>query len=467
MPAFIKRFLLSARTVIVLISAAAISCIIGSLVPQLGDKPPQYIEAWKAGNPRIYYWVDLLQFDHVFTSAWFFVLVSLITLSLSLSIFYQIKALMKSGRVIRKEITPTSFKDFCILKAGPHWPMEAGMQVDIIKKVFKDRSYRPYQECKGNRYIVFEKNRTGMWGSVVFHAGLLIIIIAALYVLAFQKKGFIQLIETDTFQGGPEEWRTMNLGVLARDFHPDFQLRLNKFIPEYWENNTIRNLGSNLIINDNKGGSRELPLSLLNPIEVDGVKIHQSLYYGYSVGLSLVREGKETSPVHFLLDAPNGPGKPFTGGGGFPDTGYIMDMKFYPDLAAHSLYAVFPGVELTVTEKGRQLFKGMLLLNQGVQFGKDTLTFAKIHYWSGLSLTSNHATPLIYFGFALSTLGAFMIFMLSYKEIQVKIVDEEGRMTLFMGGRSKAHQAIFSEEFREIAAMLEKVLGEYGNHRTA
>jgi hypothetical protein len=71
-----------------------------------------------------------------------------------------------------------------------------------------------------------------------------------------------------------------------------------------------------------------------------------------------------------------------------------------------------------------------------------------------LTLSSNYASPFVYSGFALNTLGAIMIFMLSYKEIHVKMTEEEGRIKLSVGGRSKTYQALFSEEFREIAEEL-------------
>ena len=79
-----------------LICTAGAFCLIGSLVPQLADRPPQFFEAWEEKSPKLYYMIELLQLNRVFTSTWFLVLVALITLSLAFSIYYQIKALMKS-----------------------------------------------------------------------------------------------------------------------------------------------------------------------------------------------------------------------------------------------------------------------------------------------------------------------------------------------------------------------------------
>lgn len=460
-----KRFLLSPRTIIALICATGIFSLIGSVIPQITERPQQFFEAWRAESPRLYYVIDFLQFNQVFTSVWFLILVALITLSLIFSIFYQAKALARSGRPMQKEITKNSFRDYLTFESAKNTQGDAGYLDDAIKGVFKSRGYQYYLAGEGNRYFIFGKNRIGRWGGVIFHAGLLIVIIAAIYGLAFRKDGFIQLSQTEPFQGRDEEWQAKKLGVLAKDFRPGFQVYLNRFTPEYWEDGTVRELESSLIFINGKGERREMPLSLRRPVKFQGIKIYQSNYYGYVPGLILERSGGNPVITHFLLNVPRQKYMPFTGKMDFPTTGYIMDIKFYPPPVA-SPYGALPYIDLTVTEKGETRFKGAVLLNQRVQVGNDTLTFAQMHYWTGLNFAQNYGMPLVYSGFALSTLGAIVIFMLSYKEIHVKVDEEEGRIRLAIGGRAKTYQAIFSEEFREMTEMIEKVLEKHGNHTT-
>jgi len=89
----IKRFLLSPKTVISLVCAVGISCVIGSTIPRVARKTPQFFETWKAKSPKIYYVIDVLQLNQVYTSIWFLVLVALIAFSLTYSIYYQSKVL--------------------------------------------------------------------------------------------------------------------------------------------------------------------------------------------------------------------------------------------------------------------------------------------------------------------------------------------------------------------------------------
>lgn len=454
----IKRFLLSPKTVISLICAVGVSCVIDSTIPQITGKPPQFFEAWKARSPEVYYVIELLQLNQVYTSIWFLVLAALIALCLIFSIYYQSKVLIKSGGPVKRDITQSSFKDYFAIESVYSSELGVGRLADEIKEIFKDRGYRPCLITEGSRYFIFGKNRWGRWGGVIFHVGLLFVIIAAFYGLAFQKRGFVQLIRTDTFQGKDKDWVVKSLGVLAKDFDLGFKVYLNKFTPTYWENDQIKELESGLTIIDDKGEAKEFSLSLRNPIHFKGTRIYQSRYYGYSPGFILKREGYNPVITHFLLDAPGKKDKPFAGKMDFPTTEYILNMKFYPDLIEPSFYATLPGVDLTVTEKGEERFKGRVLFSQRAWLGKDTLTFAQIHYWTGLTFVKNYGMPLVYLGFALSTLGALLIFMLSYTEIHLKVIEEGDHISLYMGGQAKRYKAIFSEEFKEIAEKLEKTL---------
>ncbi len=455
----IKRFLLSPKTIITLISAVAVSGILGSSIPQLTEKPPRFFDAWKAESPKIYYLIDLLQLNQVYTSVWFLVLVAFITLCLIFSIYYQqLKVLIKYRGPVKRDITESSFKDYVSIESIHGSELGVGRLSDEIKRIFKNRGYHPYLITEESTCFIFGKNKIGKWGGVFFHIGLLVVIIAALYGLAFQKRGFIQLIQTDTFQGKDKDWVVKRLGIFARDFDLGFKVYLNNFTPSYWENDQIKELESSLTIINDKGGNKEFALSLRDPIKFKGTKIYQSTHYGYSLGFVLEREGQDPVITQFLLDAPAKKDKPFIGKMDFPTSDYILDMKFHPNMIEPSFYATLPGVDLTVKEKGELRFKGTALFTQRAWLGKDTLTFAQIHYWTGLTFVKNYGMPLVYAGFTLSILGALLIFMLSYKEIHLKVIEDGDHIRLSMAGQAKRYKAIFSEEFKEIAERLEKVL---------
>src|SRR4030042_6467547 len=455
----IKRFLLSPKTIISLICATVFFSVIGSIIPQLSEKPPRFFDAWKAESPKIYYLIDLLQLNQVYTSVWFLVLVAFISLCLIFSIYYQqFKVLIKSRGPVKRDITESSFKDYVSIESIHGSEVGVG-RLDEIKRIFKNRGYHPYLITEESTCFIFGKNRIGRWGGIVFHVGLLVVIVAALYGLAFQKRGFIQMIQTDTFQGKDKDWVVKRLGIFARDFDPGFKVHLNNFTPSYWENDEIKELESSLTIINDRGENKEFALSLRNPIKFKGTKIYQSTHYGYSLGFILEKEEGYPVTTNFLLDAPSKKGKPFAGKMDFPTTDFILDMRFHPNMIEPSFYATLPGVDLTVKEKRQEKFRGRVLFTQRAWLGEDTLTFAQIHYWTGLTFVKNYGMPLVYTGFALSTLGALLIFMLSYKEIHLKVIEDGYHIRLSMAGQAKRYKAIFLNVFLG--------LRDYGNWSTA
>ncbi|MDD5724307.1 MAG: cytochrome c biogenesis protein ResB [Syntrophales bacterium] len=83
--------------------------------PQITEKSPQFFDAWKAKNPKISLLIDLLQLNHVYTSVWFLVLVSLVAVSLAWFVFvavlisvseYEDKVLKKNREKRLQELAP-------------------------------------------------------------------------------------------------------------------------------------------------------------------------------------------------------------------------------------------------------------------------------------------------------------------------------------------------------------------------
>jgi cytochrome c biogenesis protein ResB len=464
----LRRFLLSRKTVISLICVLSISCVIGSTIPQLATRTPQFFEQWKTESPRLYGVIDLLQFNRIYTSVWFLIIVALTACSLAYSIYYQSKKLIRSRKPTPRNITPSLFKNYYgfTLTRGSEFSLE-GLAHDI-EGVLRARGYRPHLVTEGSKYFVFGKHRWGRWGALIFHVALLVIIVAALLALGFQKKGMIQLIPTETFQGRDEDWQVKNLGVFARDFDLGYQVRLDDFAPTYWENDDVKDLQGSLTVIDEKAGQKAFSLSPGHPIHLKGTRIYQTPYYGYALGFILKKEGdKDLIMTRFFLDAPGEKDKPFAGRMDFRTTDYTFDMAFYPNLIEPSRYATLPGVDLTITEKDKTRFNGRVLFGQRVWLNNDTMTFATIHYWTGLIFKRDYGMSLVYVGFVLGTLGAVLMFMFPYKEVHVKVAEQGDHIHLSMGGRTRRYKALFSEELKEIAQRVGKGFEGHGSHTVA
>ena len=154
------------------------------------------------------------------------------------------------------------------------------------------------------------------WGALLLHAGLLLLIAAGLWAYAFEVRGFLQLMEGETFSGSEPELLLVEKGRLAGSFNAPFCLTLKNLAHDYWENGEPRDFASLLLVED-KDGAREERLAINSPLYLSGFSVFQSPHYGYSVTVGFSPAGKEVF-THFLLDRPEKPGPPATGGSDFP-----------------------------------------------------------------------------------------------------------------------------------------------------
>ncbi|MDD5724306.1 MAG: cytochrome c biogenesis protein ResB [Syntrophales bacterium] len=389
-----------------------------------------------------------MQLNRVYTSVWFLSLVLLITASLSLTVWDQGSAAVKARRYRGRPVSPEGFKNFSNL-AVPG-PGDITAVTETVRNILNSKGFKICGEDRNEATsLVFSKNATGRWGSFILHAGFLCVVIAGLYNLAFQQRGFVELIETETFTGRANDWLTSDYGLLARDFDLDFQVHLKRFIPTYWDNDKVKSLQSKLIIGD-EGGQKNVLLGVNSPVRHRGVTLYQSLDYGYTLTFVLSRPAEEPVATHFSLDAPGRKNMPFVGKTDFPTTDYMLDMKFYPNLIEPSFYLAFPGVDLTVTKKDTVLYKGRVLFTQRARIGDEALHFAGIHYWSGIAFVRNSGLPLVYTGFMIASIGAFLIYFVIPREIHIRIAREGDETVVKVGGRARKYQALFADEFEKI-----------------
>jgi cytochrome c biogenesis protein ResB len=326
-----------------------------------------------------------------------------------------------------------------------------GLQTHV-KEILARRGYQPYREADTRSYLIVSKNRIARWSSPIFHAGILAIIVAALYALAFQKRGFVQLVEADGFDASATAWRSKTLGVLARDFDPGFRMRAKTFTPSYWEAGNVKNMETLLVVAAERGATREVPVSLHAAADVGDVRVYQSEYFGVGVPFVLELAGREPISGNLLLDAPARRGEAFRGAAELGDAGVVLEAALHGAGDA-------PQVELALAGAGGVRHGARAAPGERVALGEATVTLDRPRHWTGIRLAANFGLPGVYFGFALASLGAIMIFAISYKEIHVSLAERDGGVEVALGGRSKSDQAIFAEEFQSIAGDIRRIVG--------
>lgn len=456
------RFLLSPKTVVSLMGGVGVASLIPSFVPQLADKEPAFFFLWQAQYPWQYSLIDRLQLNRVYTSLWFLGLILLIVCSLSCSLYYQSKAALKGSGANRK-----SGRDGVGgLAVSCALPTVTAALPTLIRQVMQKRGYRPDPKEDMGKTFVFRKNSIGRWGGVIFHLGLLCIILAGLYNAAFQQRGVVVLSEEETFPGMGEKWLHTEQGLLAAPFVLDFSARLGSFRPSYGSTGRLKAAESEVIMVNKEGQSVTLPLAINRPVHFEGIKLFLSGKYGYAADFILNERGANPVLAHILLDIPARRDEIIFYELDFPTTEYHLAINFYPDLRQPSLLPTLPGADLTISEKGAPPRHGRLPLGYTVQLSHgDTLTLRRVSYWSGLLFVNSHGLPLLSLGFCLILLGACLLYAVPLKVVSLRVSEEENDQRLFINGSSKRYPALFFQELQEIVTEIEEVLTADGTQQ--
>jgi hypothetical protein len=432
-----NRFLTSPITVIVVFCLLLAACIVGILIPQTTRYSPASFSAWQAKSPYLYAIVDTLWLNRVFTSLWFIVLVFLLSAALSITCRQQFG---KAHALFRRQLPP--LVPDIVVNVPPSFPL--ALEELVQKKGFKLTTRGEGEEG----FLLWSKYRWGVWGSFILHAGLLIVILSSLYAFAFQKWGFVQLIEGDTFSGRGEDFISQSRGVLAGPFEPGFQLHLKKFSHDYWDTGELKDLRSEVVISEGTT-ERHLPVIKGGPVAAGHVTIYQSGYFGYTVKLSLMEEEKEAVTSYFSLDMA-ARGKPLVGRTDFPTTAYICDFSLRPDQKGNSLYPHDPLLQVRFLKNDREIQNAVLALREETIVEGRRFRFVEIRNWSGFFFTENRLLPLVYVGFFLSMAGVFVVYLLTPQTISLSFAKgSNGGLVLSAAVSSRRGKKLLLEELRE------------------
>jgi hypothetical protein len=425
------------HTVIILIALTIAAALLGVMIPQTGMYGPASFSAWQAKGPTLFTIVDSLRLNRIFTSLWFLALVFLLAAALCVTAWQQFG---KARALYRSQPHPSTpdLVECVPLSFPPVW-----------EEILQKKGFKLTMRGEGEeRFSLWSKYRWGIWGSFILHAGLLIVILGSLYAFAFQKWGFVQLIEGDTFSGKGEEFTSQSRGVLAGPFEPRFRLHLKQFIRNYWDTGELNELRSEVVITEGMA-ERHLPVIKGKPVAVGHVNIYQSGHFGYTVKLSVMKEDKEAVPSYFSLDMAER-GKPLVGRTDFPTTAYICDFSLQPDPKGNSPDLHTPLLQVRFFKDGKEIHSASLAPGEETVVEGKRFRFVEIRNWSGFFLTENRLLALVYLGFFLSVAGIFVVYLFAPQAIRFSFAEAaDGGLVLSAAVSCRRGKRLLLDEMRE------------------
>jgi cytochrome c biogenesis protein len=417
------------RLAIILLLLIALFSITGTVIEQ-GQGLKFYQENYPE-DPALFgflSWQVLLKLglNHVYTTWWFLALMILFGSSLAAC---------------------TLMRQFPALKAAQKWQfyqksrqfeklafsveLETGSNSSMIP-ILEKKGYRVFQE---NNTIYGRKGIIGKIGPIIVHAGMLIILLGAIW------GAFTGFLAQEMVASG-ETFQVKNIfeaGVLANPQIPkDWSVKVNRFWIDYTPNGSIDQFYSDLsIVNDQGEELKRKTIYVNEPLRYQGVTFYQTNW-----GIAGVRVQINNSPIFQLPMAAiktQGDGKIW---------GTWIPTK--PDLSEGvSLLAKdLQGTLIIYDEQGNlntAIRPGMATEINGV-----TLKIQELIGSTGLQIKADPGVPIVYTGFALLMAGVVMSY---FSHSQIWALESGDRF--YLGGKTNRAQVAFERELMDIIASLD------------
>jgi len=261
------------------------------------------------------------------------------------------------------------------------------------------------------------------WGSVLFHAGLAVIIVGTLVTGSYRTYCTIKLIEGDTKQipyraliAEEQSTRGLETDTGIRTGEPVISFTLDKQEMIFNNSGGIKEILSYLVISDKTGPDRGYDLAELEQFSYRGLYMFPNAY-GYAVKISARSSAGKTEAItvplqttEFSDDIRSYSEKNLR----IASLPYIVSVNFYPDIAVGGSAASSvnwsyeldnPGLFITVDNNNGISAQEVVPLGGTVQLGGYSLTFEQVKPWTELLAVYDPGANLVFAGIMMAISG--------------------------------------------------------------
>ncbi|HBA89824.1 MAG TPA: hypothetical protein DCZ75_18090 [Geobacter sp.] len=294
------------------------------------------------------------------------------------------------------------------------------------------------------------KGRSGFWGSIVFHVGLLGCFLAgpATYLTALTG----ELVLTEGVALPLKEGVSLARGKGAT--LPEARASLHDLRGVYYKGRFKSDFGGVMKISDARG-EHELRFEVNRPVEYQGLQfsLHQ---FGFAPRLVIERSGAAPFDFYLNLRHPR-EGDFFEVGGGvralvifFPDfirEGGKIGTKTEEPLNPVTMVRLYRGE----TEIG----KGLVKPGESAQLGGYRVTVPDYRHWATLVVTRDAGVPFTVFGFVVCVAGLLIRFASNERLVEFELRRQGEESLLTVKGYSRYYPAFLE---KEVDALAEKLI---------
>ncbi len=377
------RLLASPDLALVLIGALALAAIAGGTLPQSARLSPQELDAWHQAWPVLSLWLERSGLTDIYASTGFFVLCAALAVNLVAGTAAHVAHLFAwfNGE------TPSRSLYFSELPPGLSDVCQAGR--------------------RGNTW--------GLAGLPLFHAGVVIIIVAAAAHASQRLGAHFELTEGEVLSEAKGKLQ-VERGSRQPAADLGFRLRLDRLQVEM-EDGRFRELQARISLQQAGGPLRQETLAVNHPLGIGPYQV----YLDKNVGQAALFE--RTLPdgqhrrllINFIQPRKDwGSSKPLA----------RDEVMMFEDRPVNFRMALTPGdaprFQLLAEHRGKPVFDGVLAPGEVADLGVYQLKFMGTASWAGLYLTSGQIVKWVFAGFILSLSGFVLYFLLHPRRLRLR-----------------------------------------------
>ena len=331
-------------------------------------------------------------------------------------------------------------------------PIAVEQSRERIAALLAATGWRQGCQSRGDTQVMTgEKGRSGFWGSIVFHVGLLGCFLAGPATYLSSLHGELVLTEgvALSLKEGVAGGRAKGVEL------PEATVSVHDLRGVYFQGKFKSEFGGVLKLQDAQGG-RELPFEVNRPVQYRGVQfsLHQ---FGYAPRVVLQPAAGAPLDLYLNLRHPK-EGDQFELG-----EGVRALVLFFPDfireggkIGSRSEEPVNPVTMVRLYQGEQEIGKGLFKPGESAQLGGYRVSVPEYRRWVTLVVTRDAGVPFALFGFVVCVAGLLARFLSNERVVEFELQRQGEGSLLRVKGYSRYYPAFLEKEVDALAEKLSK-----------
>jgi hypothetical protein len=409
----LKRFLRAPRVILFELLSIAASGAALTAIPQAKDLAAS--RTFVVEHPTLARWTHAAALDRVVHSPWFLFLVLLAAASLLNVLVEQWRRL---GRQWREPLAEGSFRSAS----------------------FRRELDRP-ATGGGPRATFSTAGRIGLFGTPVFHLGLMLIVLAGVARALFSADGVVELAEGQTLAPDPRAFDAGSQGPLAAPFAFAAPIRFEHLAPERYASGALQQLAASLVVGE-AGAARPEEIAINRPLDLGPDRLYLVAAHGPAAFVELEANGTaERTLVLLRLQGAVYEETSLHEGG--------LELRLRGRVGPQTPLPV--AIEVRAVRGRDLLYVGTLGPGEGAELpGGVKLSLAAIRYWTTFQGSRDRSAFIAYAGFLLAGLGAALMFAVVKVDTAVVVTPTPAGEHVLVALRAHRFAPLYAERFERL-----------------